>query len=120
MSCHDLKPTLIAFLLNAVEPTEREAVEAHLPGCPSCTGELVTLKRAVDLAEDAPRPSSAARARLRQAVQAELHPPPRPRRRWERPVAFTFAAVAALFALTAVRLVTSRPGGPPVNLPSTP
>jgi anti-sigma factor RsiW len=113
MPCDQIQPALVGYCLSAVEPGEREAIEAHLPGCARCVAELVALKRAIDLAEEAPRPSDAARARLRAAVVAELRPAPSPRRRWERPLAFAFAAVATLFAMNAVRVMTADPARAP-------
>ena len=32
MTCDQPKPALVAYLLNAIEPAERETLEAHLPG----------------------------------------------------------------------------------------
>jgi len=44
---HPSRDDLVAFALGALEPDEAERVEAHAPGCPSCTRELEALAPAV-------------------------------------------------------------------------
>src|SRR2546427_1980689 len=44
---HPSRDDLVAFSLGALEPDEAERVEAHAPGCPSCTRELEALAPAV-------------------------------------------------------------------------
>jgi len=75
----------------------RALVEEHLLGCTACVRAFIELKRAIETTEDAPRPSTSARARLRSAVATELGvrtaPAVAPKRRpWERPLAFANAA----------------------------
>jgi anti-sigma factor RsiW len=125
MTCDELRSELIPYHFGEVPDGTRRLLEAHLPGCPACVTELLSLKRAIEVAEDAPRPSDVARARLRAAVAAEIGAgePGRaggvvgagPRRRWERPLAFAFAASAVLAAMVAMRSLTSGPGAPPLG-----
>jgi anti-sigma factor RsiW len=91
MSCDTVKPELVAYHFGTIGPEAREAVEEHLPNCASCLREFISLKRAMETSEDEPRPSQAARERLRHAVARELRArapaPARSWRWWERPLA---------------------------------
>ena len=106
MSCANVEPLLIGYHFGALADDERARVEAHLPGCTACVTAFVAAKRAVETGEDGPRPSPALRARLRQAVAVELGLAERPRRRWESPVAFAFAASAVFAAMVAMHTLT--------------
>jgi hypothetical protein len=64
LSCQDAEIALGALVLGALDPTEREQVEAHVQTCPSC---------AAALAEIAPLPGLLHRAGL---SPAELEPAP--------------------------------------------
>jgi anti-sigma factor RsiW len=90
---------VLEFHFAELPDAERAVVEAHLRECPACVSAFLEVKRHVELAEGTPRPSPAARARLRAAVAAAVLPP---RARWERPVAFALAAAAALLAASMV------------------
>jgi anti-sigma factor RsiW len=104
MSCDMVKPELIAYHFGAIGPEAREAVEEHLPGCGSCLREFIALKRDIETGEGEPRPSQAARERLRLAVARELHvrPPARSWRWWERPLALSgsLAVLAGALLMT--------------------
>jgi anti-sigma factor RsiW len=104
MSCDTVKPELVAYHFGTIGPEAREAVEEHLPSCASCLREFISLKRAMETGEDEPRPSQAARERLRLAVARELRPrAPAPSWRWwERPLAFggALAVLASAFLVT--------------------
>ncbi len=113
MTCDELRSELIPYHFGEVSAEARLALEAHLPGCPACVTELLSLKRAIETADRAERPSDLARARLRAAVAEAIGAAPR--RRWERPFAFAFAASAVLAALFAMRSITAGPGEPPVG-----
>jgi anti-sigma factor RsiW len=112
MTCERTRAALIAYHFGVATDEERNAIEAHLPACSACVVELVTLKRAIEV--DDARPSPAARDRLRAAVAAELQP--RARRRWERPLAFAFAAAAIVAAMFATQSMTTGPGAPPLGV----
>jgi Putative zinc-finger len=43
MSCTHVREELGGYALGALEPAEREAVEAHLASCPACAAELARL-----------------------------------------------------------------------------
>jgi anti-sigma factor RsiW len=43
LSCHDATVALGCYLVGALDPQERAAVEAHLAGCPACRDELAAL-----------------------------------------------------------------------------
>jgi anti-sigma factor RsiW len=64
MTCDDLTPALFAWQLGACEGPERDAIDAHLTGCPSCLARALATKR---ISEDAAafdeRPALAVRAR---------------------------------------------------------
>jgi len=115
MTCDELRPELIPYHFGEVPAETRALLEAHLPGCPACVTELLSLKRAIETADEAARPSDVARARLRAAVAVAVGAAPR--RRWERPLAFAIAASAVFAAVLAMRTITSGPGAPPLGAP---
>jgi anti-sigma factor RsiW len=115
MRCEEIEPALTGYHFAALSDDERRAVEAHLPTCPACVTALVALKRAIETGEDGPAPSPALRARLRGDVARELGLAEAPRRRWERPVAFAFAASVLLAALFATRSIAEADGTPPLG-----
>ena len=117
MTCEHVQPGLIGYLLGAIDDDARVALEDHLPTCPACVVELMALKRALDGGLDGPAPPAAAHVRLRAAIAAELRP--RPRRRWERSLAFALAAVAVLAAVQVTRVVTGGPGHAPLQVRGT-
>jgi hypothetical protein len=43
VSCPERRPDLGAYVVGALEPGERAALEAHLPGCQGCRDELAEL-----------------------------------------------------------------------------
>jgi anti-sigma factor RsiW len=104
MSCDTVKPELIAYHFGTIGPEAREAVEEHLPGCANCLREFIALKRDMETSEGEPRPSKAARERLRLSVARELHvrPPARSWRWWERPLALggSLAVLAGAIFMT--------------------
>ena len=115
-SCDALRLELIPYCFGEVAEEVRGRLEAHLPGCPACVAELLALKRALETGDPAARPSDVARARLRAAAAVAVGAAPR--RRWERPLAFAFAASAVLAAMLATRSITEGPGEPPLRAPS--
>jgi anti-sigma factor RsiW len=116
MTCETIEPQLVAYHFAALEDAERASVEGHLVGCAACVRAFVEVKRAIETAEAAPRPSDAARARLRRAVARELGVDVPRRSWWERPLAFALAACMVLAAGATTRAVVTRAGGPPLAL----
>ena len=93
------------YALDALDPEERRAYEAHLPGCEHCQHELASFwqtTEALAVAASGPAPSAALRERILTDVRAE---PPQSvvpletRRRRTVPVLGAVAAVAAVVAL---------------------
>ncbi len=73
MTCTELEELLGAYVLDAVTPEEREAVEAHLAQCPHCTQLLQEMRAAVDflpLAVPQVEPAPHLKGRILSAVQA--------------------------------------------------
>jgi anti-sigma factor RsiW len=115
MTCATIEHDLIAYHFGAAAAAARAAVEDHLVACPACVRAFVALKRAIETAEAGPRPSDAARARLRRAVAAELGTGAGVRRAWwERPLAIAVAASLVLVAGVTTHAVATTPGGPPL------
>ncbi len=94
-----------AYALDALDPEERRAYEAHLPACEQCREELASFwetTEALAVAASGPAPSPALRERILADVRAE---PPQnvvplePRRRRTAPALAAVAAVAAVVAL---------------------
>jgi anti-sigma factor RsiW len=106
MSCDEVDRELVGFQLGLLEDPRRGELEQHLPGCPACVQAFVRLKRAMELAEDAPAPSEASRLALRRAVAAELGLVAAPWRWWERPLALGLGGAAAGAAVLVVYLVS--------------
>jgi len=125
MTCDKIQPELVGYHFGLLPEEVRATVEAHLATCRDCVSAFIEVKRAIEVGEtgdDAPLPSSAAEARLRRAVAAELGLAPEvpetraaaaARRRWERPIAFAVAASFVLLAARATKVMTSGPGAPP-------
>jgi hypothetical protein len=99
MTCDETKHELPGFHFGELSGVARSGVEAHLVTCLGCVSDLVALKRAIELAEEGPRPSDQARSALRAAVSAQLVP----WRWWERPVAFFVAASSVVLAVVLVQ-----------------
>lgn len=112
MSCERVRPELPGYHFNTLDDEARALVEDHLPACPRCAREFVAVKRAIETAAHAPRPSDLARARLRRAVALAVGRPPR-RAWWERPLALGVAAASVLLALGAVQALGRAPGAAP-------
>lgn len=102
MNCDEVKASLVGWHFADLAPADRDAVEAHLPGCAGCLADFLALKREVELTEAGPRPSPAARARLREAVSIELSPPGR---WWEPALALSFATGSVVFAVFVLELL---------------
>ncbi len=93
------------YALDALDPEERSAYEAHLAGCEQCQQELSSFWQTTEtlaVAASGPVPSPALRERILADVRAE---PPQnvvplePRRRQVVPVLAAAAALAAVVAL---------------------
>ena len=92
------------YALDALDPEERSAYEAHLPGCEQCQSEresFWTTTEALAVAASGPAPSVALRERVLADVRAEpqVVVPFEPRRRRLVPVLAATAAIAAVVAL---------------------
>ncbi|MGZ6874630.1 MAG: anti-sigma factor family protein, partial [Blastococcus sp.] len=88
MTCRDTEPALGAYVLGALDPAEREAVDEHLRACPDCAAELAEFEglpplldrvHLDDLEFDPVTPSPGFLERLTAAAAADAAPP-RPRR----------------------------------------
>jgi len=93
------------YALDALDPDERRAYEAHLAGCEHCQEELTsfwTTTEALAVAASGPEPSADLRTRILADVRAEppqVVVPFEPRRRRAAPVLAAAAAVAAVVAI---------------------
>jgi anti-sigma-K factor RskA len=95
-----------AYALDALDPGERSAYEAHLAGCEQCRQELGSFwetTEALAVAASGPAPTPALRERILAEVQAEapqnVVPLESRRRRRAVPVLAAAAAIAAVVAL---------------------
>jgi anti-sigma factor RsiW len=112
MSCERVRPELPGYQFNTLDDETRALVEDHLLTCPRCVGEYVAVKRAIETAAHAPRPSDLARARLRRAMAVAISRPASPSW-WERPLVLGVAAASVLLALGAVQALGRSPGAAP-------
>jgi anti-sigma factor RsiW len=93
------------YALDALDPEERRAYEAHLPGCERCQEELAAFwetTEALAVAASGPEPSADLRRRILADVRAEppqVVVPFEPRRRRAVPVLAAAAAIAAVIAI---------------------
>ena len=73
MTCTELEELLGAYVLDAVTPEEREAVETHIAQCPHCIQLLQEMRKAVDflpLGLPQVEPAPQLKGRILSAVQA--------------------------------------------------
>jgi anti-sigma factor RsiW len=92
------------YALDALDPEERRAYEAHLVGCAHCQDELESFwqtTEALAVAASGPEPGPALRERILAGARAEpqVVVPFEPRRRSRLPVLGAAAAVAAVIVL---------------------
>jgi anti-sigma-K factor RskA len=103
MDAETLHDLTAAYALDALEPGEREAYEAHLAGCERCRDEVAefsSVAAALAHAVEPASPSPALRERILDAARAERPKVVPLRPRWAYPV----AAVVAVAACTAIGL----------------
>lgn len=119
MDCVTIRPGLLAYHLGICDDDERERMGAHLLGCQACLRAYLAIKRAAevlppDAGEGAPRPSQAARLRLRAEVARSFRRTPARRLRGllGRPVPLYQAAAALLLLLLGLLPVLSRSAPP--------
>jgi anti-sigma factor RsiW len=101
MEANALHELTAAYALDALDPEDVRAYEAHLARCERCRDELAALAEAAGalaLATDAPAPPPELRVRVLQQVQRERPNVVPLRPRWLAPVAAA-AAVAACVAI---------------------
>ncbi|MDT7544409.1 MAG: hypothetical protein QOE99_519 [Actinomycetota bacterium] len=110
MTCDQARLSLGVYVLDALEPQERAAVDAHLVGCRGCAAELAELNplpalldslTADDVEGVAPMASPDGFERLLARARSTVDPPAQPRRHrgWRVPA---FAAAAAVLLLAVV------------------
>jgi len=100
----ELHELTAAYALEALEPEERDAFEAHLASCERCQEELASfweVTGALAFAATGPAPSDALRDRILESVRAEPQHvvPLESRRRRLTPVLGAVTAVAAVVAI---------------------
>ncbi|SQD99963.1 MULTISPECIES: zf-HC2 domain-containing protein [unclassified Parafrankia] len=127
-TCSALRVTLGCYVLGALAPGERAAVETHLDGCPDCRAELTRLAglpgllsrlRLADVTD--PPPAAAAGEPGERAVDRALAGLARSRRTARRRRALAAAALSAVVAggsITGTVALTSSPDGPAGRLVS--
>jgi anti-sigma factor RsiW len=109
MDCEDCRrfdEDLIPYVLGLVDDEARARLDEHMVGCATCLRAFLETKRHVERAGGSPRPSPAAKERLRQAL-FDRPAASRPARVWRslaRPVPLyqAFGAVLAVAALAAL------------------
>ncbi len=118
MKCEAIRPGLLDYYFGEVQPDTRREIEGHLPACPNCLCNFLSLKREVETADLAVSPSAQARGRLRHEVARRVAPRSRSRQWswWERPAAFGLAAAAVACAVFLLQSLATSPGTMPHSL----
>jgi hypothetical protein len=124
VTCAAAEESLGALVLGALDPAERDQVQAHVRDCPSCSAVLAELAplpgllHRVDLAaHTAPPPPELLERALGEARAAE--PPVAPARRRRRlPVALALAAAAAAVVLVVSTVLSAGPASVVVSATS--
>lgn len=121
MKCEEVQLELVSYQFGTVSEQSRADIDSHLLSCGSCLRNFLELKREIETGRSGPRPSAAARSRLRAAVATQVNPlrGAKAWSWWERPLAFGLAAAAVVAATVTTNVVTSRPGTPPHGLLSS-
>lgn len=121
-NCREWRPSLGAYALGDLPPSERAALEAHLEGCAECRAELASLQpvaRLLPLADPArfgqpaPRPPSDLGDRVAATIGAEREA--RTTRRRQRRFGFALAGAAAAAVLAIVLFSGGESGGAPTQ-----
>jgi hypothetical protein len=110
VTCDQARLSLGVYVLDALEPQERAAVDAHLVVCPGCAAELAELNplpalldslTAEDVEGVAPMASPDGFERLLARARSTVGAPAQPRRHlgWRVPVGAAAAAVVLLAAV---------------------
>lgn len=121
MSCERIEPELVGYHFGVVGDDVRHQIEVHLMTCPECLRSFLALKRDIETGEGGPLPSPAVRDRIRNSAARKLGiAETRPWTWWERPLAFGFAGVVTLIAISAMAAVARGPGVPPHGLMDRP
>lgn len=118
MDCADVQAELIPYHLGTLEEAAADAMDAHLLTCAACLRGYLQRKRSLELSLLPPadaRPSPAARARLRAAVQATFRPRLSSRlwRLWVRPIPLYQGVFAMTVAVLLFGLLTPLLREPP-------
>ena len=110
MDCRLIQPELVLYHFGTIDSVTRSRVETHLLSCRECLAGYLALKRQLEseTADSGPRPSDAARARLRAAVEREVSAARQPLASWRRATRWSLAAAAAA-VLAFVALQSTRP-----------
>jgi anti-sigma-K factor RskA len=93
---------LAAYVLGAMPPAERAALEVHIASCPDCAAEARSLQRVADaLARSVPSrtPSPELRERVLRLAGGAAHAPASIAARPARPTAWTWLPLAAMLAI---------------------
>lgn len=99
---------LVPYLRGELPPDERDAVEAHVAGCPPCRRGLVETRALLDAVRRAPAAPALDVGRFRAGLEARRrrHRPPA----WTRPVP-ALAAAGLVAALVLLALQPARQDG---------
>jgi anti-sigma factor RsiW len=123
--CGEIRRALGVYLLGAISPADRSAVDSHLARCADCRDELARLAGLPGLLRAVPAADVTRMARESPAGRAELPPPPmlrslldrtarlRRRRLWRCLAVTAAAAVTAAGGSVAVSRVLHPPAKPP-------
>src|SRR5438067_12862261 len=101
MSCYRAGDWLSPYLDGELGARRRAALEAHLAGCPRCSAELATLRRAVQVLA-APKSHPQPEALLAEFKQRLAEERPAARRGWAAPWAWSLAGVTAAAAAAGI------------------
>ncbi len=122
----ELRLSLGSYVLGSLDPADRAALDAHLPGCPACREELATYaalpalmsRLSIDqVRQPTPTVPPTVLSRALNTVAAERNSTVTQLRRWRRATVLSAAAATIVAVLFGATLLHTQTPSPPEGTP---